>query len=261
MRSARLCLYVFLSIFLFFGLQARAQQPKNYSVDSSTGGVQKIELTNPEDIKDLQAYINAEKDLATNRKKCKSEKNEKQERQCLCENGKEYEQFHDLMIQTQLKHGTWDPAVLTYQEEGKTKRRRFLSYNSLLEEFNFKCWKNADESYTAIYDWDYPNLKITEPQEIKDLSQVNNYYIKGSKVHQACLKSDYETKSLNKWTTCNCKNIDKFSYVVRRIDALLKKYPQWEKKALNYEIGSSVQNIYLGNMRRMMQRNMDRCQK
>lgn len=254
--------FIIFSFFLLVSIGSYAQEQKNFSVEGMTGGTQKIELSDPEAIKDLKNYIDKEKNLITERRKCKENKDEKQERQkCLCDRGKDYADFNELIMQTLLKHQSWDMTVLTWQEEGKIKKRRFGLFNPIYNEFENKCWREANRTYTAIYDYELPGIKVTDPSSVKELAQLNRYMEKAGKFEPACPWDDEKTAHVNERDVCVCKNMDKYKYLKTMVNAAIKKHPDWQTNTISFTVGRFWHSgVSLLNIRRTMQRYIDRCE-
>ncbi|MCL4678036.1 MAG: hypothetical protein KJ017_05505 [Alphaproteobacteria bacterium] len=200
----------------------------SFSVAQSSPTV--IEVKDEEELKDLKALDNEAQRLLNERKICKTTAQDyKQE--CLCNKHEEYIEFYkktDKIVNSPSR-GIWFRAILSYEDNGQTKRTSAQRFSQIYLDFEMSCFRNDDGTFRANHEWDKPELAIKSSQDAKDLYSLYSYEKKVSIAVHKCSFNGQHSES-----DCNCAYKEKRQLILKRALHLDKTHPEWKNYVLMY---------------------------
>ncbi len=216
-----------------------------------------IEITKKEDINDLKTLIAEAKKLEEEKNQCsKTAKDIKQE--CFCDKSAEYDELKKLTNDITLPEHrrNWFDSLLRFEANGKTVTTSLTNFHKVEYEFNDACLPNDDGSYRANHEFDKPITKVTDADDVRNLTFLRTEKRKWTFKHAACWTSRKYSKE-----QCDCGYKPKFKALLKYVSALLRAHPEWSDHVLSIMVKSHAIEVSLEKETRELHNLANACKK
>ncbi len=214
-----------------------------------------IEVKDEEELKDLKALDHEAQRLLNESKICKTTAQDyKQE--CLCNKHEEYLEFYKKTnkILDNPSRSIWFRAILSYEDNGQTKRTSLARFKKIALDFDQSCFRNDDGTFRANHEWDKPELLIKDAEEIKELHRLYSARKKIGLAISKCIQSKLRT-----YEECQCGYKEKTLLLIKSYERLGKDHPEWMDHILVYSHDGYIIKTGLEQEIRMAKQEIPSC--